>query len=169
MKSWLAYAKKQDPQVHEFQQEKRKLRMNAVDDEPTISVKDARKYARKVLKHYGVRRTRFVDHNLVVELENGDYGPMYRERQSTTWEPVTIGKSHRAKWKWFVENWLWSLNVGDSIGVDVHLSDRVPGQEESEEEPDMIYKPIIRPLRSRDLNSLAIELDILGRDVHAKQ
>lgn len=139
--------------------------MNAVDAEPTISVKDARKYARKVLKHYGVKKTRFVDRHLVVELEDGDYGPMYREQRSTTWEPVTIGKSHRAKWKWFVENWLWSLKVGDSIGVDVHLTDRVPGQEEA----DMIFKPIIRPLRSRDLTSLAIELDILGRDVHAKQ
>lgn len=134
------------------------------DAEPTISVKDARKYARKVLKHYGVRKTRFVDHHLVVELEDGDYGPMYREQRSTTWEPVTIGKAHRAKWKWFVENWLWSLKAGDSIGVDVHLTARVSGQEE----PDMIYKPVIRPLMSRDLTSLSIELDILGRGVHVK-
>ena len=138
--------------------------MNAMDDEPAISVKDARKYARKVLKHYGVRKTRFVDHHLVVELEDGDYGPMYREQQSTTWEPVTIGKARRAKWKWFVENWLWSLKAGDTLGINSELSvfNDFP-------ESDMVYKPIIRPLRSRDLTSLAIELDILGRDVHAKQ
>ena len=67
------------------------------DAAPTISVKDARKYARKVLKHYGVKKTRFVDCHLVAELEDGDYGPMYREQRSTTWEPVTIGKAHRAK------------------------------------------------------------------------
>lgn len=139
--------------------------MTAIDDEPKISARDARTYARKVLKHYGVRKTRFVDRHLVVELEDGDYGIMYREQQSTTWEPVTVGKAHRAKWKWFVENWLWSLKAGDTLGVDTHLTARVFG----EEEPDMCYRPIIRPLRSRDLTSLAIELDLLWRDVHAKQ
>ena len=135
------------------------------DAEPTISVKDARKYARKVLKHYGIRKTRFVDDHLVAELEDGDYGTMYREKQSTTWEPVTIGKSHRAKWKWFVENWLWSLKFGDTLGIDL----TGPSVSHDFPEADMCYKPIIRPLRSRDLTSLAIELDILGRDVHAKQ
>lgn len=134
------------------------------DAGPTISVEDARKYARKVLKHYGVRKTRFVDDHLEVELEDGDCGTMCREQQSTTWEPVTVGKSHRAKWKWFVENWLWSLKAGDSIGVDVHPTTRVSG----EVAPDIIYKPVIRPLMSRDLTSLAIELDILGRGVHVK-
>ena len=134
------------------------------DAKPTISVKDARKYARKVLKHYGVRKTRFVDHHLVVELEDGDYGTMCREKQSTTWEQVTIGKSHRAKWKWFVENWLWSLKDGDTLGVDVHPTARVSG----EEEPDMVYKPVIRPLISRDLTSLSIELDLLWRGMHVK-
>jgi hypothetical protein len=133
------------------------------DAKPTISVKDARKYARKVLKHYGVRKTRFVDRHLVVELEDGDYGPIYREQQSTTWEPVTIGKSHRAKWKWFVENWLWSLKVGDTLGIDSKLSvfNDFP-------EADMCYKPIIMPLRSRDLTSLAIELDLLWRGAYTK-
>lgn len=138
--------------------------MNAADDEPTISVKDARKYARKVLKHYGVRKTRFVDRHLEVELEDSDCGTMYRELRSTTWEPVTIGKAHRAKWKWFVENWLWSLKAGDTLGIDSES-----GKSHDFPEADMCYKPIIRPLRSRDLTSLSIELDILGRDVHAKQ
>lgn len=134
------------------------------DAEPTISVKDARKYARRVFKHFGVKRAKLANGIIKVELEDGSHGTMYREKQSTTWEPVTIGKSHRAKWKWFVENWLWSLKAGDSIGVDVHLIDRVT----REEEPDMVYKPVIRPLMSRDLTSLSIELDILGRGVHAK-
>ena len=138
--------------------------MNVIDAEPTISVKDARTYARKVFKHYGIKKAKFDGGKLVVELRNGDHGYMWRERQSTTWEPVTIGKSHKAKWKWFVENWFWSLKAGDSIGVVVHSNAGVSDQEE----PDLDYKPIIRPLRSRDLTSLAIELDILGRDVHAK-
>ena len=58
------------------------------------------------------------------------------------------------------------MKAGDSIGVDVHLCPRVvPGQEE----PDMVYKPVIRPLMSRDLTSLSIELDILGKEMHAKR
>ena len=140
--------------------------MNVIDaDEPTISEKDARTYARKVFRHYGIKRAKFDGGKLVVELRNGDHGYMWCERrQSTTWELVAMWKSHRAKWKWFVENWLWSLKAGDSIGVEVHLTAGVSSQEE----PDIVYKPIIRPLRSRDLTSLAIELDILGRDVHAK-
>lgn len=139
--------------------------MNTVDDEPKIPARDARTYARKVFRHYGIKSAKFDGGKLLVELRNGDHGYMWRSQQSTTWEPVTVGKAHRAKWKWFVENWLWSLKFGDTLGIDL------TGPSASHDFPkaDMCYKPIIRPLRSRDLTSLAIELDLLGRGAHAKQ
>lgn len=129
-----------------------------------MRAEDARKYVRRVFKHFGVKRAKFANGTIEVELEDGSYGPMVREQQSTTWELVTFGKAYRAKWKWFVENWLWSLKDGDTLGVDVHPTPSASGEEEF----DMIYKPVIRPLMSRDLTSLSIELDLLWRGAHVK-
>jgi len=122
-----------------------------------MPAEDARKYVRRVFKHFGVKRAKFANDTIEVELEDGSHGLMTREQQSTTWETVAIGKAHRAKWKWFVENWLWSLKAGDTLGVDMHLSEEFSG----DGGPDIVYKPVIRPLASRDLDSLKIELDLL--------
>ena len=122
---------------------------------------------KNVFRHYGIKKAKFDGGKLVVELRNGDQGYMWCERQSTTWEPVTIEKAHRAKWKWFVENWLWSLKFEDTLGIDL-MPLASPSKSHDFPKADMCYKPIIRPLRSRDLTSLAIELDLLWRDVCAK-
>ena len=58
---------------------------------PTISVKDAREYVRRVFKHFGVKRAKFANGTIKVELDDGSHGHMTREQQSTTWEMVTVG------------------------------------------------------------------------------